>query len=74
VLCWLSRGKSNAEIGMILGISAATVGKHLEHVYPKLGVGNVKRGRIYTFDMPSLNGRDLFQAAVENARHPDQFV
>jgi hypothetical protein len=33
-------GKSNAEIGMILGISSATVGKHLEHIYPKLGVEN----------------------------------
>jgi len=40
VLCWLSRGKSNAEIGLILGISSATVGKHLEHIYPKLGVEN----------------------------------
>jgi len=40
VLCWLARGKSNAEIAMILGISAATVGKHLEHIYPKLGVEN----------------------------------
>ena len=25
---------------MILGISSATVGKHLEHIYPKLGVEN----------------------------------
>ena len=40
VLCWLARGKSNAEIGTILGISSATVGKHLEHIYPKLGVEN----------------------------------
>jgi DNA-binding CsgD family transcriptional regulator len=40
VLFWLARGKSNAEIGLILGISAATVGKHLEHIYPKLGVEN----------------------------------
>ena len=40
VLCWLARGKSNADIGAILGISAATVGKHLEHIYPKLGVEN----------------------------------
>ena len=36
VLGWLACGKSNAEIGAILGISAATVGKHLEHIYPKL--------------------------------------
>ena len=40
VLYWLARGKTNAEIGAILGISAATVGKHLEHIYPKLGVEN----------------------------------
>jgi len=40
VLGWLARGKTNAEIGMILGISSATVGKHLEHIYPKLGVEN----------------------------------
>jgi DNA-binding CsgD family transcriptional regulator len=40
VLRWIVRGKSNAEIGDILGISSATVGNHLEHIYPKLGVEN----------------------------------
>jgi DNA-binding CsgD family transcriptional regulator len=40
VLLWLGRGKSNAEIGTILGIRAATVSKHLERIYPKLGVEN----------------------------------
>lgn len=40
VLSWLARGKSNAQIAAILGISSATVGKHLEHIYPKLGVEN----------------------------------
>jgi len=40
VLRWLACGKSNAQIGQILGISAATVSKHLEHIYPKLGVEN----------------------------------
>jgi DNA-binding CsgD family transcriptional regulator len=35
-----SRGKTNAVIGIILGISTATVGKHLERIYPKLGVEN----------------------------------
>jgi len=38
VLFWLARGKSNAEIGAILGITSATVNKHLERIYPKLGV------------------------------------
>jgi DNA-binding CsgD family transcriptional regulator len=40
VLFWLGRGKSNGEIAAILGIKPATVGKHLEHIYPKLGVEN----------------------------------
>ena len=40
VLEWLARGKSNSEIAQILGITTATVGKHLEHIYPKLGVEN----------------------------------
>jgi DNA-binding CsgD family transcriptional regulator len=39
-LFWLAHGKSNPEIGAILGISAATVSKHLERIYPKLGVEN----------------------------------
>ena len=40
VLFWLTRGKSNAEIGAILEIASATVNKHLERIYPKLGVEN----------------------------------
>jgi DNA-binding CsgD family transcriptional regulator len=38
VLAWLSKGKTNGEIAQILGMSARTVQKHLEHIYPKLGV------------------------------------
>jgi DNA-binding NarL/FixJ family response regulator len=40
VLLWLSRGKSNREIGEILGISPRTVNKHLEQIFIKLGVEN----------------------------------
>ena len=40
ILFWVSRGKSNAQIAEILGISPGTVSKHLEHIYPKLGVEN----------------------------------
>lgn len=40
VLLWLSRGKSNSEIGIILGVSPRTVNKHLEQVYRKLNVEN----------------------------------
>jgi DNA-binding CsgD family transcriptional regulator len=40
VLDWLSEGKSNPEIGIILGISAHTVKHHLEKIFAKLGVEN----------------------------------
>ena len=42
VLLWVAQGKSNAEVALILGISEATVKKHLEHIFGKLGVE--KRG------------------------------
>ena len=38
VLAWLAQGKSDAEIASIVGASRRTVGKHLEHIYAKLGV------------------------------------
>jgi DNA-binding NarL/FixJ family response regulator len=38
VLLWLSRGKSNADIAAILGMSPRTVDKHLEQIYKKMGV------------------------------------
>jgi DNA-binding CsgD family transcriptional regulator len=38
VLSWVAQGKTNREIGMILGSSARTVQKHLEHVFQKIGV------------------------------------
>jgi DNA-binding CsgD family transcriptional regulator len=40
VLHWLGEGKGNSEIAEILGIATRTVNKHLERVYPKLGVDN----------------------------------
>ena len=40
VLMWIARGKSNRDIGEILGISPRTVNKHLEQIFMKLGVEN----------------------------------
>ena len=40
VLLWIAKGKSNKDIGDILGLSARTVNKHLEQIYVKLGVEN----------------------------------
>jgi DNA-binding CsgD family transcriptional regulator len=38
VLTWAARGESDAAIGARLGLSPATVGKHLEHAYAALAV------------------------------------
>lgn len=38
VLYWVIKGKTNKDIGEILGSSPATAKKHLEHIYVKMGV------------------------------------
>lgn len=38
ILMWISRGKTNKEIGLILNSSPRTINKHLEHTFEKLGV------------------------------------
>jgi DNA-binding CsgD family transcriptional regulator len=40
ILEHVARGKQNDEIALRLGLAPATVAKHLEHVYRKLGVPN----------------------------------
>ena len=40
VLAWVARGKSDAEIAALAGMSRRTVEKHLERIYTKLGVEN----------------------------------
>ena len=40
VLIWIAKGKSNKDIGEILGLSPRTVNKHLEQIFVKLGVEN----------------------------------
>jgi len=40
VLSWLAAGKTDRDIAEILGMSARTVQKHLQHIYEKLGDEN----------------------------------
>ncbi|MFC0131695.1 helix-turn-helix transcriptional regulator [Massilia eurypsychrophila] len=40
ILGWVREGKSNYEVGCILGISALTVKNHLQRIYRTLGVSN----------------------------------
>jgi DNA-binding CsgD family transcriptional regulator len=40
IMQWVRAGKTNAEIGMILDISAFTVKNHLQRIFKKLNVFN----------------------------------
>jgi DNA-binding CsgD family transcriptional regulator len=40
VLHWVAGGQSNENVARIIGATSATVKKHLEHIYEKLGVTN----------------------------------
>lgn len=40
VLFWIAKGKTNREIGQILGTSPRTINKHSENIYKKLEVEN----------------------------------
>jgi DNA-binding CsgD family transcriptional regulator len=40
VLYWLAKGKTNEEIGIILGIATATVKVHLKNIYCRLNIEN----------------------------------
>jgi transcriptional regulator EpsA len=40
ILHWVREGKSNQEVGQILGISGLTVKNHLQRIYKALGVSN----------------------------------
>src|SRR5437867_11359892 len=40
VLLWISQGKSNHDIGIILGAKTGTICKHVEHIFSKLNVEN----------------------------------
>lgn len=40
IMAWVSQGKSNWEVGQILGCAEQTVKKHLQRIYRKLGVEN----------------------------------
>jgi DNA-binding CsgD family transcriptional regulator len=40
VLRWIASGKSNHDIGIILGASPRTICKHVQHIFTKLNVEN----------------------------------
>ena len=38
ILAWISEGKTNPEIAVLLGLSPRTIGKHCQNLFAKLGV------------------------------------
>lgn len=53
ILLWAAQGKTNYEISLILNISAATVKKHLEHIYEKLKVGGRSEATLMALEILS---------------------
>lgn len=57
VLHWVREGKSNEEVGQILGISALTVKNHLQRIYKALGVSNRTQAVARGLALRLLDGR-----------------
>ena len=51
VLIWVARGKTSGDIASILNTKPATVSKHLDHVYQKLGVENRTAAAAYVAEL-----------------------
>ncbi len=55
VLLWVAQGKSNADIGGILGMAEKTVKKHLGNIFAKLGIEGRNAATVLTLEV--LSGR-----------------
>jgi DNA-binding CsgD family transcriptional regulator len=51
VLLWISQGKSNHDIGVILGAKTGTICKHVEHIFGKLNVENRTAAAVVALEM-----------------------
>jgi DNA-binding CsgD family transcriptional regulator len=51
VLFWISQGKSNHDIGVILGAKIGTICKHVEHIFGKLNVENRTAAAVVALEM-----------------------
>ncbi len=60
VLEWIAAGKSNRDMAEILAVAPATIGKHLEHIFRKLGVEN--RTAAASFHGRRIKGDHALQA------------
>ena len=58
VLVWVARGKTNPEIGILLGISAKTVQHHVAHIYEKIGVSSRAGAALFAMENGLLRDPD----------------
>lgn len=63
VLFWIARGKSNHDIGVILGAKTGTICKHVEHIFGKLNVENRTAAAVVAFEafrsaVPASDGKN----------------
>jgi len=56
IVGWLREGKSNDEMGQILGISGLTVKNHLQRIYRALGVSNRAHALARCMELRLLEG------------------
>jgi DNA-binding CsgD family transcriptional regulator len=54
ILAYVAVGKTNPEIGTILGISTRTVSKHMEHILQRLGVETRTAAAAYALEAANL--------------------
>ncbi len=57
VLLWIAQGKSNGEIGAILGATENTVKKHVQHIFEKLGLESRSAATLMALERLSLRAR-----------------
>ena len=58
LLFWAAQGKTNPEIALIVSVTRATVKKHLENVYQKLGAENRAMASLRALEVLSSNATE----------------
>jgi Response regulator containing a CheY-like receiver domain and an HTH DNA-binding domain len=57
VLLWVSQGKSNGDIGIILGMAEKTVKKHMGNIFEKLGIEGRNAATVRALEVLSSSPR-----------------
>ena len=63
VLHWLSKGKANAEISMVLGISVCTVRVHIQNIFNKLPANNRTHAAARAMQLGLVDGARMVASA-----------